>query len=143
VEQRRQGARGILAIGASSIDRSAIIKLSVAALALVAAAVVAWRSLGPSSGGGDTEKYDETRTRWLCLDPACKEEFTLSTAELGAFCREHEDQNPACPACKKQNTARASRCEACNKFYVPRHEPPAPGQKPKVQSCPNCGKPVR
>lgn len=143
MEQRRQGARGVLAVGASSIDRNAIIKLSVAALALVAAAVIVWRSVGPSSSVGDDEKYDQTRTRWLCLEQACKKEFTLSTAELGAFYREHEDQNPACPACKKQNTARASRCEACKRFYVPRHEPPAPGQKPKAQTCPNCGKPVR
>lgn len=143
MEQRRQGPRGILAVGASGIDRTGTIKLSIAALALAAAAGIVWRSVGPSSSGGDGETYDEGRTRWLCLDPACKAEFTLSTAELGAFYREHEDQNPACPACSKQNTARASRCEACKKFYVPSHTPPAPGQKPRVQTCPNCGKPVR
>ena len=139
MEQRRQAARGRLAI-----ERGTIIKLSIAALALIAALVVAWRSLGASSGGGeDTERYDETTTRWLCLEAACKREFTLSTAELGAFYREHDDQNPPCPACEKQNTARASRCEACKKLYVPKHEPPAAGQKPKAQVCPNCGKPVK
>jgi len=125
------------------MDRGVIIKLSIAAVALIGAAVIAWRSLGSSSGNGDAEKYDETRTRWLCLEAACKKEFTLSIAELAAFYREHEDQNPPCPACKKQNTARASRCESCKKFYVPRHEPPTPGQKPKPPTCPNCGKPAR
>lgn len=135
MEQRRQAARGVLAI-----EKSAIIKLSIAAVALIGAAVIAWRSLGSSSGNGDdAEKYDETRTRWLCLEASCKKEFTLSTAELGEFYRDHEDQNPACPACKKQNTARASRCESCKKFYVPKHEPPTPGQKPKPRACPNCG----
>ncbi|MFO0834514.1 MAG: hypothetical protein U0638_06060 [Phycisphaerales bacterium] len=138
MEQRRQAARGVLAI-----EKSAIIKLSIAAVALVGAAVIAWRSLGSSSSGDGAEEYDETRTRWLCLEASCKKEFTLSTAELGAFYRDHEDQNPACPACKKQNTARASRCESCKKFYVPKHEPPAPGQKPKPPTCPNCGKPAR
>ncbi len=125
------------------MDRGTLIKLSIAGLALAGAAVIAWRSLGSSAGGDGAEKYDETRTRWLCLEAACKKEFTLSTAELGAFYRDHEDQNPACPACEKQNTARASRCGSCERFYVPRHEPPAPGQKPKPQTCPNCGKPVR
>lgn len=139
MEQRREGARGVLAI-----EKVAIIKLSVAGLALVAAAVVAWRSMGSSSVGDEGgEKYDETRTRWLCLEAACKKEFVLSTAELGKFYAEHDGENPACPACEKQNTSRASRCEACKRFYVPRHEPPAPGQKPKPQTCPNCGKPVR
>lgn len=139
MEQRREGARGVLAV-----EKSAVIKLSIAALVLVAAAVVAWRSMGSSSGGGeDGERYDETRTRWLCQEAACKKEFVLSTAELGKFYSEHEDQNPPCPACEKQNTARASRCEACQRFYVPSHEPPAPGQKPKPPMCPNCGKPVR
>ena len=138
MEQRREGARGVLAI-----EKSAIIKLSIAALALIAAVVIVWRSIGSSSGGGESgEKYDETRTRWLCLEASCKKEFTLSTAELGKFYAEHEGENPACPACKKQNTARAARCEACKKFFVPKHEPPAAGQKPKPQTCPHCGKPV-
>ncbi|MCC6228369.1 MAG: hypothetical protein IT432_03985 [Phycisphaerales bacterium] len=144
MEQRWQGARGILAVGARTINTGSIIKLTVAALALLAAAVIAWRSIGSSAGTGEhAMDYDETRTRWLCLDAACKEEFTLSTSELGEFYSEHEDQNPPCPACKKQNTTRASRCEACTKFYVPTHEPPATGQKPKPQTCPHCGKPVR
>jgi len=139
VEQRREGARGVLAI-----EKGAIIKLSLAALVLIAAVVIVWRWMGASSGGGeDGERYDETKTRWLCLEAACKAGFVLSTAELGKFYSEHEDQNPPCPACEKQNTARASRCEACKKLYVPKHEPPAAGQKPKAQVCPNCGKPVK
>jgi hypothetical protein len=74
-------------------------------------------------------------TFWMCMNPKCKAEFTLTIKELGEHHQKHYGQQPTCPKCQGNDTIRAQRCPSCGKFY------------PIIQDwaavCPYCKKPVK
>ncbi|MDB5291035.1 MAG: hypothetical protein JWL69_2276 [Phycisphaerales bacterium] len=68
-------------------------------------------------------------TWWICQNPACKAEFSMSSKELGEWHAKHYGDPLPCPKCGQTNVIRAEKCEKCGRVY------PAQG----AVACPNCG----
>ncbi len=111
-------------------------KLIAATIAVLACSFFVWRSVGSLRGPAtDTPRG----TLWVCTDPACGGEFSISVADLGAFYEKHADGTPPCPRCSKTTTARAITCPQCGKA-IPK---PARSASKNPPVCPKCGKALK
>jgi hypothetical protein len=55
-------------------------------------------------------------THWMCVDPSCGGQSTLTMAQLGQHNQKNFGKRPFCPKCTKE-TVRADVCRHCGKWY--------------------------
>jgi hypothetical protein len=55
-------------------------------------------------------------TTWMCVDPACGGQATLTLKQLGEHNQKHFGKRPFCPKCTKE-MIRADVCRHCGKWY--------------------------
>src|SRR5215471_13009636 len=70
-------------------------------------------------------------TYWICSEPTCKTEFSLTMTQLSDHHEKHYGQPVPCPKCGKP-AIRADKCKHCGRIY--------PMDRNSVV-CPFCGKP--
>jgi predicted RNA-binding Zn-ribbon protein involved in translation (DUF1610 family) len=70
-------------------------------------------------------------TWWICQNPSCKAEFSMSSRELGQWHAAHYGDPLPCPKCGQTNVIRAEKCQNCGTVY------PSRG----TTVCPHCGRP--
>jgi len=70
---------------------------------------------------------------FICMNPACRHEFTLARPEVEAYAESHPDSRAmGCPQCGQEQTVRALKCPHCEKLYV------QPEMTEGVRHCPRC-----
>jgi|tagenome__1003787_1003787.scaffolds.fasta_scaffold18987997_2 hypothetical protein len=55
-------------------------------------------------------------THWICRDPSCGTQVTLTMKQLGEHNQQHFGKLPFCPKCNKE-MLRADICRHCGKWY--------------------------
>jgi hypothetical protein len=70
---------------------------------------------------------------FICMNPACQNEFTLSRPDVEAYAESHPDSRAmGCTKCGQEQTVRAMKCPHCEKLYV------QPEVAEGVRRCPRC-----
>ncbi|MEZ6242037.1 MAG: hypothetical protein R3B57_03250 [Phycisphaerales bacterium] len=106
------------------------ITLSIIAIACVVGAVVV--TILSRGGPGETESLDRL-TMWVCRDPACGAEFTLTVGAMAKQEGPDFEGRITCPECGGKNTARAQPCHNCGRYLELWGHGTLPPQ------CPYCG----
>lgn len=76
---------------------------------------------------------------WICADPKCKAEFTMSSRELSKDKVASMTGQPLCRKCGGSRVLRAQRCRYCKRHWPYRRTASQPNGLPE---CPHCGEPV-
>lgn len=107
-------------------------KVVVALVIILVAGVLLWKNSGALNVGAS--EADAKLTPWLCSDPECKNEFTLTMGKSRQMRADAGD--PAgpleCPKCHKITGEQAADCPACGRYA----KPVTMGMFPAV--CPHC-----
>src|SRR5687768_13413478 len=69
-------------------------------------------------GGGGAIDTAEDGTAYVCQNPACKNEFTLTGEQISQHHRDHYGAPLPCPKCGKPDIAPATRCPTCKRLYA-------------------------
>jgi rubrerythrin len=71
-------------------------------------------------------------TWWICKNPTCKNEFSLTMAQFSEHHEKHYGQPVTCPKCHTE-AIKADKCPSCGKVFV---------MQRNTNKCPACGKPT-
>ena len=71
-------------------------------------------------------------TWWICENPACKNEFSMTTTQISDWHVKHYGEPMPCPKCGEHHIIRAFKCQKCSTVF------PAEG----ARVCPKCGAPA-
>ena len=109
----------------------AAVQITIVAVAVL---VVGWQVFAAlTSRPNDTEDFPDG-TAWVCQNPGCSAEFTVTIEQLADFYRSNPGAPLPCPECGGQQTVRAVVCPLCARYFAR----PPPETKPLI--CPHCNK---
>lgn len=121
----------------ASGTRSRVVTIALIVLVAGAVATNLWTMYGTDPPENNPNFPDGVH--WICENPQCQAEFTMSGRELHADEHASKTGRPRCPKCRRTGVAVAYQCRYCKRHWA---RPRSASRPSEVPTCPHCKRPV-